>query len=173
MNIPNLDRIVEAHVPVADTDAVAYLQQLRLDVLPYIRKLQSDGHIRWFSFLLHSAKQLSGGKPGDSTLVIHLRIEMASDDDLAASAKLLPSHFLTPTKVELSDISGVDRSELLGHEWAHAWWLVGEASEFVLSLLESYENPPSPQRVIQYLHFITNGFGMGMTCQYAPSRIPF
>jgi hypothetical protein len=98
---------------------------------------------------------------------------MPGDGDLSTSAGLLPSHFLTPTSVQLADISGVDGSELRDHNWARAWRLVGEASEFVLSLLEEYEEPPSPQRTIQYLHFITNGLGMGMQCLYAPSRIVF
>ncbi|MGH2361841.1 MAG: hypothetical protein ACRDGM_15040, partial [bacterium] len=169
VNIPNLSRIIETHVPVTSD----YLQQLRRDVLPFIRQLQADGHIRWFSFLLHAAGQLSGRDPADATLVIHLRLEMVGDGDSATFAKLLPAHFLTPTSVQLSDVSGVDGSELRELDWARAWRLVGEASEFVLSLLEEYKEPPSPQRAIQFLHFITNGLGMGGQCLYAPSRITF
>jgi hypothetical protein len=173
VDIPDLSRIVETHVPVASLERTAYLHQLRRDVLPYVRKLQADGHIRWFSFLLHAAGQLSGHDSGDQSAIIHLRLEMTADLNSQTIAEVLPSHFLRPTRVALSDISGVDTSELRGRDRARAWRLVGEASEFALALLEEYEEPPLPQRTIQFLHFITNALGMGGQCLYAPTRVPF
>jgi hypothetical protein len=75
--------------------------------------------------------------------------------------------------VALSDISGVNSAELREHYWARAWRLVGEASDFVLALLEEHEAGPSTSQTVQFLHYITNGLGMGMQCLYVPMRMPF
>ena len=170
MELPDLSRIVDTYVPVSDVDHPAYLKQLQRDVLPHVRKLQADGHLRWFSFLLHDASQLAGREPVDGRVFIHLRLEPAPGLDLQPFIKLLPEHFLKPQQVPpLSEISGLDGSILRDENWAHAWKIHGEASEWVLCLLEAHREEPSLQQVVQFLHYITNPLMLGHRCLCIPA----
>lgn len=169
MELPDLSRIVEANVPVSDS----LLTHLRRDVLPGIRKLQADAHLRWFSFLLHHASQLVGRDPSDRSLVIHLRLEPATNLDVTAFAGLLPELFKDPHPVTLPAIVGLDASILIHNDWAQAWKIHGEASEWVLGLLEGHHAEPSVQQIVQFLHFITNPLGLGNQCRYMPAGISF
>jgi hypothetical protein len=69
--------------------------------------------------------------------------------DSAAIRAILPSHFLEPTRVVLSSVGGLERSQLRDSDWAGAWRLIGEASEFVLALLEEHQNSPTPEQIIR------------------------
>ena len=165
MELPDLSRIVETHVPVS----TGYLSHLRQDVLPHVRELQAGGHLRWFSFLIHPASQLAGHDPADGSPVIHLRLEPATDLDVHEFIELLPEHFQKPYQVTLSEISGLDGSILRDADWAHAWKIQGEASEWVLCLLEGHEEEPSLQQIVQFLHFITNPLTLGHRCLCIPA----
>lgn len=170
MELPDLSRIVDTYVPVSAVGLPGYLNQLQRDVLPHVRKLQADGHLRWFSFLLHDASQLEGRETMDGRVFIHLRIEPATGLDLQAFIKLLPAHFLKPQQVApLSAISGMDGSILRDDNWAHAWKIHGEASEWILCLLEGHEEEPTLQQIVQFLHFITNPLMLGHRCLCIPA----
>lgn len=168
MELPDLGRVIDTYVPVSSTDLPAYLNQLKREVLPNVRKLQSDKQLRWFSFLLHDASQLAGREPKDGRLFIHLRFEPATDLNPEEFKKLLPTHFCKPIQVSLADISGLDSGILLDNNWAHAWKIHGEASEWILCLLEGHKVEPSLQQVIQFLHFITNPLMLGHKCLCIP-----
>jgi len=169
MQLPDLNRIVDTYVPVSANDLPAYLNQLQRDILPHIRKLQADGHLRWFSFLRHDASQLAGREPLDGRVFIHLRLEPATDLNPQVFIKLLPAHFLKPQHVSaLSAISGLDGSILRDDNWAQAWKIFGEASEWILCLLEGHKKEPSLQQIVQFLHFITNPLMLGHRCLCIP-----
>lgn len=169
MELPDLHRIVDTYFPVTSVDSPAYLNQLKRDLLPHIRKLQSDGHLRWFSFLLHGARHLDGREPEDGRSFIHIRLEPASSLTLEEFIELLPDHFCNPQPVSLSDIRGLDGSMLHDDNWANAWKIHGEASEWVLCLLELHKDDPSLQQMIQFLHFITNPLMLGGRCLCIPA----
>jgi hypothetical protein len=165
MEIPNLSRIVETHVPALTSSRSDFLNQMRQEVLPHIRELQKKGHLRWFLFLLHPAKQLEGHDAADETTVIHLRLEPATELDVEEFIKLLPSHFLNPKLVSpLKEIQGLDGSILRDANWAHGWKIAGEASEWVLYLLEGHEGEISLRQIVQFLHFFTNQLSLGWRC---------
>ena len=165
MELPNLDRIIETHIPVASLNPNSYFDQLRNDLLPHIRKLQTVKHLRWYSFLLHPANQLAGRDRSDVSPVIHLRFEPATELDIQAFIKLLPSHFLNPQHVPLSEISGgLDKAILLDQDWSHAWKVVGESSEWLLCLLEGHVCIPPLRQITQFFHYITNPLLLGDKC---------
>ena len=174
METPNLDRIVETEVPILSLEYDSYLNQLRKDVLPLIRELQIAGHLRWFSFLLHPAKQVIGHDPVDESPVFHLRLEPEIGLDIQAFIKLLPSHFLNPHQVALSQIDGPESSILRDSEWAYAWKIVGESAEWILCLLEAHEDEIPPKQIVQFLHYITNPLMLGGRCLCIPDGfLPF
>ena len=169
MELPNLSRIVDTYIPISGVDLVSYLRQLKQDVLPHIRNLQANGHLRWFSFLRHDASQLAGREPVDGRFFIHIRLEPAAALNLQAFINLLLPHFLKPLQVApLSEISGLDGSILQDDNWAYAWKIHGEASEWVLYLLEGHKENPSLQQIVQFLHFITNPLMLGHRCLCIP-----
>jgi hypothetical protein len=161
---PNLNNIVDTRVPVSLGERTGYLNQLRQDVLPHIRKLQADRHLRWFSFLIHA----ENGSP-----YIHLRLEPTPGLDIDDFIELLPKHFQKPHHITLSKTSGLDRSILQNNDWAYAWKILGEASEWILCLLEGYKREPSLKQIVQFLHFITNPLMLGHQCLYRPESISF
>jgi len=170
MELPVLSRIVDTYVPVVsgDGDLAGYFNQLRRDVLPHIRKLQADRRLRWFSFLLHDANGLSGHQPPDGMLFIHLRLEPAADD-IQAFIKLLPEHFKDPQHVNLPGITEFANSAFREGNSAQAWRIHGEASDWILSLLEGFEEGPKLQEVIQFLHYFTNPLMLGHRCLCIPA----
>ena len=174
METPDPSRAVETSVQVRSLDFGEYLGQLQTDVLPHIRKLQADGHLRWYSFLLHPASQLAGRDPDDKKPVIHLRLEPAVGLDVADFIALLPPCFEKPVPRALAEVAGVDASILCDGDWAHAWHMVGESSEWVLKLLEDHQATPTPQQAIQFLHHVTNALAMSGSCMFMPGGfLPF
>lgn len=174
MDVPDLSRVVETSVPIQSLELGAYLGQLRLDVLPHIRKLQAEGQLRWFCFLIHPASHLLDHDPEDTTPVIHIRLEPAVDLEPDQFIALLPAHFQAPVPRALGEIAGLDSSILVGGDWARGWHLVGESSDWVLAVLEDHQATPSPQQLIQLLHFITNPVALGGTCLCIPGGfLPF
>ncbi len=56
MQLPNLNQIVDTFFKINDPNNFnAYITQLRTDLIPEIRKLQSDEKIIWYSFLIHDS----------------------------------------------------------------------------------------------------------------------
>ena len=169
MELPDLNRIIDTYLPLSSAELTAYFNQLRTDMLPHIRKMQTDDQLRWFSYLLHGARHLDGREPEDGRSFIHLRLEPATGLDLDTFIDLLPEHFLKPQRVTLSKISGLESHMLQNDDWAHAWRIHGEASEWVLRLIEGHQKEPSLQQVIQFLHFITNPLMLGHRCLCIPA----
>jgi len=133
--------------------------------------MRSCDRLRWFLFLLHPASQLSGRDPADTRLVIHLRLEPQPGVDLDSFIGELPQHFLHPTPVTLSAISGVRVDLLHDGGWPSAWGLAGEASEWVLRFVETHadrlslEETAGIAEMVQFLHFITHPLGLGHQCR--------
>jgi hypothetical protein len=134
MKAPDLSRIVETDVPLSSLRLENLLTQLRSDILKPIRELQSAGQIEWFSFLVYQARQVTGRAANDETLVFHLRLEPSSDLSVDQLIAVLPDHFRNPHPVQLAEISGLNGALLNQSNWAEAWRIIGESSEWVLSL---------------------------------------
>jgi hypothetical protein len=105
-----------------------------------------------------------------STLYIHLRLEPESRVDVEEFITKLPQHFCNPIHKTLGEIDGLEHSILHNEDWAYAWKIHGEASEWVVFLLESHRDSAIPlQQLIQFLHFITNPLMLGNSCLCIPA----
>ena len=171
--MPNLSRIVEASIPLSGRDFPEFQAQLRQDVLPHIRGLQAGGHLRWFSVLIHNANQLLVHDSTDMRLVIHLRLEPAMALSFDEFVQLLPSHFEAPKPRPESNIGGVQEEIVAGGEWARAWEMVGQSSEWLLSLLEATTPQLTAEQLVQFLHYITNPLMPDLQCEHIPSGLRF
>ena len=173
MDLPNLDRIVETHVPLASVKPDPYFAALRRDVAPHLRDLQSRGQLRWFAFLLHSRQQLSPPESGEG-YIVHLRLESALDISPEELCTALPAHFENPHPVpRLGPIADFGDAAFTDRDQAYGWKLFGETSEWVLNLLEDCEGVPGPQLTFQFLHYATNPLLLGLQSCHVPTRIGF
>ena len=173
MELPNLNRIVEAHIHVTTGNVDQYLLRLRTDVLPTVRKLQQAGHVRWYSFLLHPAKQVLGHAADDEAWVIHLRFEPSEAVEVNKFIDSLPKQFEKPKLRLISNIEGLDGSILLDQDWSHAWRIVGASSEWVMCLLEAHPADLPVDQIAHFLHYISNPLGLGWQWAFAPAGIRF
>jgi hypothetical protein len=173
LECPNLARVVETHVQTPTGDVTEYLVRLRTQVVPAIRALQSDGRIRWYSFLLHPAKQLLGRPETDEAWVIHLRLEPATGLEVEEFIVGLPAIFETPVLRPLADFDGPDPSLIVQADWAHAWRIVGESSEWVACMLEAHPGNLSVEQIAHFLHYISNPLGLGWQWAFAPTGTRF
>lgn len=175
MEKPNLNRILDTFIKINALSLDSYFTQLHREVIIPIRNLQKNGKIRWFSFLIHPAAQLSGRVPlNDTHGYIHIRMEPETDITFDDFTQILPMHFQKPIKTSISEISGIDKSILLNEDFAYAWKILGESSEWVFQLIENHDEKSIPiSQIIQFLHFITNPLLLGNKCLYIPERISF
>ena len=170
MQRPNLSNCIDAVVPIRGSTFAAYLHQLRTECAPAIRALQAKEAIGWYSFVVHN--RASSGREDLPTVFpepfIHFRF---SPPNGTASNELLDSlagPFLHPIATTLGSIGGIDVTAVPGG-WAHAWWIIGEASEWVLKLVDAHsEGFENPAQLVQFLHYITNGLGIGMQSVFIP-----
>lgn len=169
MEKPDLTRIVQAGVRVTGSNLQSYLDQIRRDVTPHIRKLETDGSIRWFCFLFHNCSTV-GLAHGPC---IHLRMEPRLGTTIDEFKKLLPSHFENPQlKPELA-ISDIDVSQIVAQDWASAWKIVGEGSDWLLRMLDGHQTGPTDGQIIQFIHFLTNALSLGNRSYYSPNGRSF
>lgn len=171
MELPNLDLIVDTFIRIRDHNFDAYMSQLRAELIPEIRELQSEGKIIWYGFLIHDHKNLGGRVPStDQNLYIHLRLSLPEGADVDQFIRQLPAHFQEPRKSSLSAIGGIDASIMKDQDWVYAWKVHGEASEWILRMLEAHaQDATIPiQHIIQFMHYITNPLMIGHKCLFIP-----
>jgi len=165
MNLSNLSQIVDTYIPINSGNLDNYYNQLRQELIPYIRELQKRDLLNWFSFLIHGPKELNKREPIDNKLYIHIRLEPNNCIDINDFIKELPKHFLNPIQVTLSNIAEINSSLLQNKEnWEYSWKILEISSEWVLSLIENHKNTISIKQITQFLHFITNPLHLGYQC---------
>ena len=180
MLLPDTTRTYETFLRIAGPDArpeelwPGYVQLLRTTVTPLIRELQTAGVIGWFGFLVHNRES---GVPTDAdhrSSYVHLRMSLAAGAVEADLLSRLPGSYLMTRKMVFPDpptLDGVELPTLLDGDVRQGWKLLGESSEWVLSLLEAHE----PEREIpfrnvhQFVHYVDNQLMLSMT----PLRRPW
>ncbi len=171
MNLPNPNLAVDTFFRIKDMNFSAYIDQLRSELLPVVRRLQSEGKIVWHSFLLHGQQQLGGRVPTtDQGSFIHIRLSLPEGADLQEFISNLPEHFEQPIESPLAPMNEFGNAEFEGQDWRYAWKMLGEASEWVLRLIESYSGKTEipTNNIIQLLHYITNPLTLGHKCLFVP-----
>ncbi len=164
MERPNLSNIIDAVVPILEASPDNILRQLRNELSLAIRSLEKSGLINWFCFLVHDRDSAGREDLPESfpALFFHVRLGLLEGADHREFITKLGSPFQYPVQKALGEIGGINISSMHG-DWSEAWWLIGEVSELVLKLAESHSDSnkaPVPQ-IIQFLHYITNGLGIG------------
>lgn len=151
-----------------EPEAPAILRQIRDDVLPLVRRLEAYG-LEWYSFLIHSYQSGVPTTPEDPKAYIHLRLSFKLyQDGMTDPAHLkphLPERWLMTRKIELSrEIAGVYPATLVDDDIERAWWMIGEQSVWLLSLIEQHKADADglalTRHVRQFLHYFANATQM-------------
>jgi hypothetical protein len=169
MQPPILSNIIDAVAIIPEPSIQGYLTLLRDKIGPAIRRMEANNQIIWYSFLIHDRESADRDDlpPEFSGPFVHLRLGLPSGVDADAFLNSVPEPLQHPIGRHLGSIGGVD-STLIAEDWSKAWWMVGEASDWVLKLLETHptdQGLPAAQ-MLQFLHYITNGLGIGMQSVY-------
>lgn len=168
MKKPNLDKIIETFVPIPfNRSATAvqlwqdYLDLLRTQISPLVRRLQDLGMIEWYSFLVHGRQSGVPTDESDQAHYVHLRLEVADGVQESDIASQLPPFCRMTRKMPVAQRDGLDNSDVRAFkdqnvEWG--WRVLGEGSEWVLRMLESHDPAMRipPQNVAQLLHYLGN-----------------
>ena len=170
MQRPNLSNCIDAVVPIRGSTIAAYLHQLRAECAPVVRALQTREAIDWYSFLVHN--RASAGRDDLPAAFpepfIHFRFSPPKGTASNELLDSLASPFLHPIATTLGRVDGINVTAVPSG-WADAWWIIGEASDWVLKLVEAHsEDFADPAQFVQFLHYITNGFGIGMQSIFTP-----
>jgi hypothetical protein len=145
--------------PVADAEwlrskaiepgAPIVLGHLRRDVLPFVRELEREGTLEWYSFLVHGYRSGVPTTPEDASSYVHLRFRSSG------AQHLTPPGWLWTRNCELGEIAGLSAIDT-----AQAWRLIGEQSKLFLDFLAQY-GPEVDDLVVlkelrQFMHFFAN-----------------
>jgi len=164
MRPPILTNSIDAIATIHDLSLDGYHSMLRNSVSPAIRSMEKECRIIWYSFLLHD-RETAGRTdlpPEITAAFLHVRFGLPDGSDQCDFMQTLPAPFIHPIAKPLGPIAGIDVS-LMGGDWAMAWWMVGESSDWVLKLVEAHPSQASIplQQTAQFLHYITNALLIG------------
>jgi len=168
MTTPDLNRIIETFIPIpidSQKNPIAvwqdYADLLRTTVAQIIRERREQNQIRWYSFLVHNQQSGVPTTPNDARLFVHLRMELASGVDEGVFIAKLPPTCLMAGKMQVPtppSLDTIDITFLKNSNVSEGWKILGESSEWVLSMLDSHDTHTKvpPQNVAQFLHYIGN-----------------
>lgn len=166
MNRPNLNNILECFISIPDgNDSLElwnnYIDCLRSRVIPLIKELREKGLIEWYSFLVHGNKHISPTYAGPSEFYVHLRVEIAENAEMKQILEVLPDFCLEVSQKNAADLQVLDKVEvstLRDGMAEEGWRILGEASEWVLRLIEGHD--PKQEiptvNVLQFVHYLNN-----------------
>lgn len=168
MKSPNLGRVIETFIRIeCREEAIAiqvwqdYLHLLRSKVAPLVGDLLNAGIIDWYSFLVHDRASGVPTSESDLDYYVHLRMGLTETSNESGLTKQLPSWCLMTQKMRIPhppSLDSVDVQSLNSGKVEQGWKTLGEASEWVLNMLECHDpNKPIPMlNVAQFLHYIGN-----------------
>ena len=164
MEKPNLERMWETFIKLpANCTFEAHFDIIRKQIHPLVSKLRVDGVINWYCFLIHGKDSGVPTTPDDSNLYYHIRLGLKEEIDLTP---YLPSFCVMTRKIDSSLVKNISigqnlmyDTQLMKYECIEeVWRLIGEQSEWVINLLNSFNdsiNVPYPY-VGQFLHYYAN-----------------
>jgi hypothetical protein len=160
MQKPNLNQMWETFVKLSleDVPTGKHINVIRKRISPLFSRLEKEGVINWYCFLIHDRNTGVPTSPDDNNLYFHIRFSLVKNVD---PNDFLPSYCVLTRKTQVAwveAITGIDKSLLKNEEIEEAWRILGEQSEWVSKMLEIFkEDRDIPLSDIgQFLHFFAN-----------------
>jgi len=130
---------------------------IRDKIYPMISQLMNKGTINWYHFLYR------GQKKDQDNAYFHIRFSVTSDFEESKDIGLPEFCDLTKKIGPILEISGIDRSLLKDEKIEEAWRIMGEQSEWVMSMLNGHKEDVGLvpiKQIIQFMHYFMNMFGL-------------
>jgi len=139
-----------------------HILTLKNDVIPLIKTLKKEAGVKWYSFMVHDSK--NGVPIKYHGPQYHIQFENSNGLTKKKLLSVLPGQAEGLRKVpEMERIQGVDAQLVRGADLRNALKLMGEASEWLVHLLENTDMDSGTTyhewygQFSQFLHFISNG----------------
>ena len=175
MEKPNLKKVWVTYIKIGPLQEITLqrcIDTLRNMVSPMILDLKEKSLLRWYSFLVHPGKDKA-----DPNGYYHIRFELKGKYDTKERINSVLPDYCEKTMTyrfrdveNLENITSIDKSILKNRRIEEAWRIIGEQSEWVTKILDSFgeEFDIPDQQFIQYVHFLMNMLGLGNQSFYAP-----
>jgi hypothetical protein len=164
MEKPDLDKMWETFIKLTWDDILngKHIDVIRKKVQPVIFGLKNEGLIRWYSFLIHDRRSGVPTTEDDNNPYFHLRFESEEDNP----KDFLPNYCVLTRKIDMECVKDIsigkgilfDKSLLKDEGIEEVWRIIGEQSEWLLSMLGIFKddiNIPLPY-VGQFLHYFSD-----------------
>ena len=167
MQKPDLNQIWETFIKItAEDNRIRYsllYNSIRSKIHPMISHLKNNDMINWYCFLMHNRESGVPTTEDDNNPYWHIRFEPKQDMN---PKDFLPKYCVMTRKVKfewVADISigrgeVMDKSLLKNGEIEEVWRIIGEQSEWLLSLLDIYKEDVkiTSKQVSPFLHYYSN-----------------
>jgi len=164
MQEPDLNLMWETFIKIPTEDNGIKLNLLynniRSKIYPMISHLKDNNMINWYCFLIHDRNSGVPTSEDDRNPYFHIRFALKRDVAPNEFLSSLPNYCVMTRHIEhrLESIAGIDRSIIKNEEIEEAWRIIGEQSEWLISMLnihkENVEIPPL--QIAQFLHYYFN-----------------
>lgn len=148
----------EMAIRIPKNQGYVHLDMLRTHIMPLISVLKEKWEVKWYCFLIHNSTN-GVPIPYDGPQY-HIRFENSVGMEKTELITHLPDYceMLREIKSSNNKISGIDEKLLRNDDVGEAWRIIGETSEWILSLIDAHkpEIPISPNQIAQFLHYIAN-----------------
>jgi len=159
MQKPDLNRMWETFIKIGIPDFASpkpfldssnLIQIIRSKIHTMISRLQNDGVINWYCFLIHDRRSGVPTTEDDYNCYFHIRVSLKNDVEPS-----FPKYCVMTRKIkreQVQSIAGINKSLLKNEEIEEAWRIIGEQSKWLLEMLNIYKEdidiPPDPDCTI-------------------------
>ena len=169
MQKPNLNQMWETFIQIPNNNNQVNLtvlyNKIRFEINPLVKSLIESNKIYWYSFLIHNKGSGVPTSQEDNNPYFHIRI--ASEKSDIDFTKELPKYCVMTRKIDpnwVREITIDDKgtkfntSLLKNEQIEEIWKIIGEQSEWLLSIFSIYkDNVEIPiQYIIEFFHYYFN-----------------
>lgn len=170
MEKPDLTKLWETFIRISWDDLASgrQIDLIREKVAPAIAVLKAKAKVGWYCFLINNRNSGVPTSEDDEDLYFHIRFALKKHVN---PVDILPSYCVMTRKVEPKWVKTIsldnegtqfDASLFKGESIEGVWKILGEQSEWLLSLLNAFKknvNIP-PSYVERFLHYYTDMTGL-------------
>jgi hypothetical protein len=170
MEKPDLSQMWETFVRIGIPPIPLHqiVDAIRTKIHPMV-SFSHNNIMAWYCFLIHDKTSGVPTTEDDKNAYFHIRFTVKKNTSIKGEKdinKYLPEYCeksMTRRCSDVASIQGIEKSILKDGDIAESWKLMGEQSEWVLTMLKGHEeNAQIPvNQLVQFMHFFMNMLGLG------------
>jgi len=169
MEKPNLNRMWETFIKIPSENGQIRFNDLfdiiRFKISPVIQRLRNEQIIDWYCFLIHDRNSGVPTSQDDASPYFHIRIAL-KENIKSDFPKSLEDYCVMTRKadrklveqISLTRETTFDTSVFRNEGIEEVWRIIGEQSEWLLNMLNSYKEDVAvpPLHIAEFLHYYSN-----------------